>query len=190
MVVNSHREDVNVWLSVSWAPVFDYYHEGLGHGDRYDALFLELVNVDPVIDANLPGSSPIISVKEGHKARVLLRKFFALVACEDDDLESVLRCVRKTTPNIFLMDRIVWGLGFIRDTEKYQEIENDWNADPAYTGHGVLPPRFEDDSDAYEDYTADDIQHDESNTGKSPFNRPGKTVESLYDARKEAVQVN
>ena len=143
VVESRSAKDDKIWLSVSWVPVFDYYHQGLGHGDRYEALLLELVQIEP-FNPNVPTASAILSTKGGRIGRVKSRHLFALLACEDDDLESVVRCLKRATPNIFMLDQIVWGMGFVGDYSHYHELEDDWNADPVYSSHGQFPPKYED----------------------------------------------
>jgi len=130
------------WLAISWVPVFDELHEGLGHGDRYEVLLLELVHVERF--SEFPDVSAVISTKSGSDSmRVRHRRLLALSACDDDSLESVLRCVRASVPNLYLFNRVVWGMGFVGD-ERYSQIEADWNGDPAYYSSGEMPPKYED----------------------------------------------
>ena len=142
------QEEKEFWLSISWVPVYEDFHEGLGYGDRFDVLLLELLETFPFND--IPNVSPIISKKNGKIRRVESRKIAALISCEDEDLESVIYCVKRSVPNIYLVKEIVWGLGFVSDLINYGEIEQDWNSDPMYSTTGEFPPKYEDDNGNHE----------------------------------------
>ncbi len=139
---NEKQQEEEIWLSISWVPVYDEFHDGLGHGERYEVILMELVSVFEL--NNIPNASPIITLFDGTTRRVLHRKFAGLIACKDDDLESVIHCVKKAVPNIYQVNRIVWSSGFTGDYNHYGEIKNDWNDDTIYKSHGKFPPRFED----------------------------------------------
>lgn len=129
------------WLTVAWVPVFDSYDDGLGQGARAEALLVELAETHPhPLQQQQAGMD--LATKSGAKFNVQHRRFVALLACQDDQLPSVLECLlHGLGGGLFRAEQLVWGLGFANDHARYAELEPDWNADPVYSSHGEMPPK-------------------------------------------------
>lgn len=123
------------WISISWVPVFESYHGKLGHGQRSDALLLELIESGPHAENT-------VVTRAGKRFQVKHRRFVALITCQNDDLDMVIKCIKHELGlYVYRVEHIVWGLGFVGDYFKYSHLEPDWNADPIYTSNGEMLPR-------------------------------------------------
>jgi len=142
MLWSEMKLETEYWISISWVPVFEELQDGLGHGDRAEVLLIELV--ETFLFDDIPNVSPVLVTRGGRRVKVKQRRLAALSACDDDDLESVISCVRRSVPNVYAVSQFVWSMGFAGNREKYSEVESDWNADEAYYGSGEFLPRYED----------------------------------------------